>query len=92
MFADGILYTQMKFIYVNIYKPELLNPRPVSNIQTHSTAPTTLLLEKPNITTFKNSFCYSGIVFWNSLPTTIKNVSSLGSFKTRLHKFFLEQY
>lgn len=59
---------------------------------TRSSDPTTLILSKPNIATFKNSFCYAGAAFWNAMPISIRNAPSLGSFKTQLHKFFLDQY
>lgn len=92
LYNDRILYNQMKFIFVSLNKPELFHLRPTGTRTTRSSDPTTLKVEKPDILTFKNSFCYSGIVFWYALPTRIRNAASLSSFKTQLHKYFLEQY
>ncbi len=44
-----------------------------------------VIIPKPNVETFRNSFMYQGAISWNSLPPHLKNATTHDSFK-RMHK------
>ncbi len=44
-----------------------------------------VVIPKPNIETFRNSFMYQAAISWNSLPLHLKNATTHDSFK-RLYK------
>ena len=43
-------------------------------------------IPKPNISLFKNSLSYSGPVIWNTIPSDIKNSSTLNIFTRNVVK------
>ncbi len=45
-----------------------------------------VVVPKPNVETFRNSFMYQGSILWNSLPPHFKYASTHDSFKKRLYK------
>ena len=47
------------------------------------------ILPKTNKDIFKQSLSFAGASFWNKLPTDIKNIQSLSSFKVKLSKFLM---
>ena len=58
------------------------------NINTRLTGHGGYLL--PNFKTdyFRNSFFYDSIKAWNSLPTEIREIKNINTFKENVHKFF----
>ncbi len=44
-----------------------------------------VVVPKPNVETFRNSFMHQGAISWNSLPPHLKYVTTHDSFK-RLYK------
>ena len=47
-----------------------------------------LALPQPRTNYLKNSFSYSGVVLWNSLPTDFRQASTLHKFKSDCSNFF----
>ena len=45
-----------------------------------------LAIPKPRTNYLKNSFSYSGAVLWNSLPTELRQASTLDHFKAGYNK------
>ncbi len=48
-----------------------------------------VVIPKPNIETFRNSFMYQGAISWNSLPPHLKNATTHDSFKRMYKKEYL---
>jgi hypothetical protein len=46
-----------------------------------------LAIPQPRTNYLKNSFSYSGAVLWNSLPTELRQASSLRKFKVDCSNF-----
>ena len=46
----------------------------------------TLILPQPRTDYLKKSFSYSGAQLWNSLPTELRQATSLNDFKTKLRR------
>ena len=53
----------------------------IHNRTTRSALNNHLYPPKPNVEIFKSSLHYRGCMIWNSLPSSVKNASSLNSFK-----------
>ena len=49
-----------------------------------------VILPKPKLELFKQSFKYAGAKIWNELPTSLQNSTSLDSFKFKYKKLFLK--
>ena len=45
-----------------------------------------------NLTLFQHSLAFSGPKTWNSIPSHIKNLRSIHSFKNKLKKYLLKKY
>ena len=50
-----------------------------------------LILPLPRIDLYKSSFLYSGANCWNQLPSTLKNLTGLQSFKANLKKHLVSK-
>ena len=48
-----------------------------------------LIVPKPKLDLFKTSLAFSGSTLWNKLPNDMKSISSLNSFKRKLHFFMI---
>ena len=70
-------YLTDKFNYISQDNPYSLRNVVNGNLQT----------PKPKTELFKKSFAYSGSVLWNNLPTSIRNIPTLGSFKENMKKY-----
>ena len=70
---NGLSASQLstRFKYVN----------DIHNRTTRSALNNHLYPPKPNVEIFKSSLHYRGCMIWNSLPSSVKNASSLNSFK-----------
>ena len=44
------------------------------------------------LTRTQQSITFSGPTIWNSLPTSIQNISTLANFKVKLKEYFIDQY
>ena len=44
------------------------------------------------LTSTQHSVSFSGPKIWNSLPSNIRNINSLPSFKLKLKQYFINQY
>ena len=55
----------------------------------YSTSRLNFNMPLPRIDIFKTSLSFSGPSFWNTLPSNVKNVGTIMSFKTNLLKHFL---
>ena len=53
----------------------------VNELVTRSTTSLKLLLPKPHIEKFKDSFIYAGGAIWNSLDGAIQEATSVAAFK-----------
>ncbi len=45
-----------------------------------------VVVPKPNVETFRNSFMYRGAISWNSLPPHLKYVTTHNNFKRLFNK------
>ena len=48
-----------------------------------------LIVPQPKLDLFKTSLSFSGSILWNKLPNDLKNITSLKSFKKKLHSLFV---
>lgn len=63
LFKDRISFNQLKFINRNLTDPSsLFHQHRTSSLTTRSVTQAHIALPTPNITTFRKSFCYLGIV------------------------------
>ena len=60
----------------------------VSECTTRLNSQLNIMVPKPNIEQFKQSFLYQGSTLWNNLPNDVKKSNSLSQFK-RLYKHHL---
>ena len=51
-----------------------------------------LVAPLPRIDLCKNSLAFSGIQLWNDLPIKLKKLTSLNSFKKRVHEHLLLEH
>ena len=49
-----------------------------------------LALPLPRTNFIKNSFSYSGVVLWNSLPTNLRQEHTVASFKSGCRSFLFD--
>lgn len=93
LFKDRIIFNQLKYINRN-----LVSAQPIFTPLTHSSSTTrgitsnNLILNTPNITTFRKSFCYNGVKVWNGLPNDLRSPQSFFSFKKKLKARFINNY
>ena len=60
----------------------------IHNYATHASSAEDITLPKCRTEFLKRTLCYTGPKLWNSLPTNLRNSSSIQSFKTAF-KFYL---
>ena len=64
----------------------------VSQRVTRSTQNNDLYVPNNKLNLTRNGLAYSGATLYNILPSNIRNIRSLASFKKELYKYFLEMY
>ena len=89
-FSEILFLQKAKVMYkvANRIAPEyLMDLFQMRNVNINNTLPNlrsvanrNFLIPKPKIGLFKNSLSYSGAIVWNSIPTEIKNTTSIQSF------------
>ena len=62
-----------------------------NNYQLRSITDHILGIPRHNTEFFKRSLQYSGVSMWNELPNSIRNYSSLHTFKAYLHKYIVDK-
>ena len=60
-----------------------------SNYSLRSISAENLLVPRPKMESFRNSFSYSGAYAWNQLPSNIKNAQNVSVFKKMLKQHIL---
>ena len=68
--------------------PEKISSRFIVNHYRHNHL---YSLPRPRNNLFKTSFLYSGGDLWNKLPTDLKNISNIDTFKTRLKAYLMKK-
>lgn len=72
LFKDRIIFNQLKFINRNLVSDKsLFTPLTHLHHSTCSTTASNLMLDTPNIMSFRKSFCDNGLKNWNDLPTDL---------------------
>ena len=65
----------------------------IKEVHSHNTRYSLLNIHVPNIGTMGlNSFSYTGILAWNALPSSIKSINDINSFKREVKKYLTERY
>jgi len=81
-------YISSKFLFVTKNKDQFLSKSPVHEINTRQTSD--LYLPTSNLTIYQKGVYYSGIKFYNHLPTAIKDLSGdKNKFKLALKRYLL---
>ena len=84
------LYKVLKVINV-IYFAQYL--RTHSELHNHiARNNSSLIIPRFNLSASQNSFVFQSIKSWNSLPSSIKNSSSIRIFKLKLKKYFCPEF
>ena len=88
-FEETIFIKKAKFMYKvatnisQIYLTEMFQLRGSNNDETmalRSDSNKHFKIPRPKLNMFKNSLSYSGALIWNSIPTEIKNATTINSF------------
>ena len=87
-FEQNVLVNKAKLMYkvvhdmVSQYIKDLFQLRVdrVPDTSLQSVSNQNFYIPKPNTSLFKNSLSYSGPVMWNTIPSDIKNSSSINTF------------
>lgn len=97
MFTDRVNYHTAVLVYkcVNNQAPEYLCSLFTlvkNNYSLRSISDENLALPKFRLTSYKQSFAYSGVMIWNNIPPAIRKSESLRQFKKNYYNHLLQKY